>query len=82
MAFLSQFRVLTKILAVIGVMAAVAVTITYFGTTSLSSLNAATDLMEKKAGGALAPPVRVVLDLARETLAAEPKFEIAALPRG
>ncbi|MBL8707072.1 MAG: LysR family transcriptional regulator [Rhodospirillales bacterium] len=33
------------------------------------------------AGGALAPPVRVVLDLARETLAAEPKFEIAALPR-
>ena len=53
MAFLSQFRVLTKILAVIGVMAAVAVTITYFGTTSLSSLNAATDLMEKKAGGAL-----------------------------
>ena len=53
MAFLSQFRVLTKILAVIGVMAAVAVTITYFGTTSLGSLNAATDLMEKKAGGAL-----------------------------
>ncbi|WP_291152285.1 HAMP domain-containing methyl-accepting chemotaxis protein [Hyphomicrobium sp.] len=44
---------MTKILAVIGVMAAVAVTITYFGTTSLSSLNAATDLMEKKAGGAL-----------------------------
>ncbi|WP_439541533.1 methyl-accepting chemotaxis protein [Hyphomicrobium sp.] len=53
MAFLSQFRVLTKIFAVIGVMAAVAITITYFGTTSLGSLNAATDLMEKKAGGAL-----------------------------
>ncbi len=53
MAFLSQFRVLTKILAVIGVMAANAIAIAFVGTTALSSLNDATDLMEQKAASAL-----------------------------
>jgi methyl-accepting chemotaxis protein len=54
MSFLSRFRVLTKIVAVICLMAAVAGGITFLGINSLRSLNAATDLMELAAKRALA----------------------------
>ncbi|MDQ8698828.1 methyl-accepting chemotaxis protein [Hyphomicrobium sp. LHD-15] len=79
MSFLSNFRILTKILSVIGVMAAVAITITYFGTTSLKSLSDATDVMEEKAKAALssARMNRVVVALNREeyVLASDPTTE-------
>ncbi len=85
MAFLSNFKVLTKILAVIGVMAAVAVTITYFGTTSLSSLNTATDVMEDKAEGALLAArisrIAVSLNRAEYVLASNPTPETRAQVR-
>lgn len=85
MSFLSNFKILTKILSVIGVMAAVAITITYFGTTSLKSLNDATDIMEEKAKAALssARMNRVVVALNREeyVLASDPTTETKAEAR-
>ncbi|HEX2841717.1 methyl-accepting chemotaxis protein [Hyphomicrobium sp.] len=82
MNILSNFKVLTKILAVIGVMALVAITITFFGTRSLSNLNDATNIMETKAGGALlaARISRVVVSLNRAeyVLASNPTPETRA----
>lgn len=85
MAFLSNFKVLTKILAVIGLMAAVAVTITYFGTTSLWNLNHATDVMEAKSSAALLSTrmnrVVVTLNRAEYMLASNPTPETRAAVR-
>jgi methyl-accepting chemotaxis protein len=53
MSFLSRFRVLTKILAVVILMGAIAGTITWLGITSLKSLSDATDRMEAEASRAL-----------------------------
>jgi methyl-accepting chemotaxis protein len=53
MSFLSRFRVLTKILAVVILMGAIAGTITWLGVTSLKSLSDATDRMEAEASRAL-----------------------------
>jgi methyl-accepting chemotaxis protein len=53
MSFLSRFKVLTKILAVIALMSAVAAGIAALGINSLGSLNKATDVMEAAAGHAL-----------------------------
>ncbi len=82
MNFLSSFKVLTKILAVIAVMAVVAVTITYFGTKSLSVLKDATGVMETKADGALlaARISRVIVSLNRAeyVLASHPTPETRA----
>ena len=47
MSLLSRFRILTKILMVIGLLSASAIGITYLGITSLDSLNRATDNMER-----------------------------------
>ncbi len=47
MSLLSRFRVLTKILMVIGLLSACAIGITYLGVTSLKSLSDATDVMER-----------------------------------
>jgi methyl-accepting chemotaxis protein len=85
MSFLSNFKVLTKLLAVIGMMAFVSATITYFGTKSLSSLSDATNVMENKAGGALlaARMNRVVVSLNRAeyVLASNPTAETRAAVR-
>ncbi|MDQ2081369.1 methyl-accepting chemotaxis protein [Xanthobacteraceae bacterium Astr-EGSB] len=53
MSFLSRFKVLTKILAVIALMSVVAAIITAIGISSLGSLNKATDVMETAADRAL-----------------------------
>ncbi|WP_341992149.1 methyl-accepting chemotaxis protein [Azorhizobium sp. AG788] len=46
---LSNFKILTKILMVLGLLSAVAIVITVIGVQSLSSLNKATDIMEQTA---------------------------------
>jgi methyl-accepting chemotaxis protein len=53
MSLLSRFKILTKILAVIGLMTAVACGITMLGVSSLKSLNDDTDVMELSAKHAL-----------------------------
>jgi methyl-accepting chemotaxis protein len=46
MSMLSKFRVMTKILMVIGILSLAAITITYLGISALKSLNEATDVIE------------------------------------
>lgn len=53
MSFLSRFKVITKIVAVIALLVAVAGGITWLGVTALKSLNIATDRMETSAAKAL-----------------------------
>src|ERR1700680_4952040 len=53
MSFLARFRVLTKILAVVVLMAIVAGTITWFGIRALNTLNEGADNMSKAAKRAL-----------------------------
>jgi methyl-accepting chemotaxis protein len=53
MSFLSRFRILTKILAVIALMAVVSIGISVMAVTSLKSLSDATDRMERVSGAAL-----------------------------
>jgi methyl-accepting chemotaxis protein len=53
MSFLSHFRILTKILAVIVLLAAIATGVTIVGVRSLKSLSDATDVMEVAANDAL-----------------------------
>jgi methyl-accepting chemotaxis protein len=53
MSFLSRFHVLTKLLAVVVLMAAIAGCITWLGVTSLSSLNNVTDRMNLESNRAL-----------------------------
>ncbi len=57
MSLLSRFRVLTKILMVIGLLSACAIGITYLGVSSLRLLNNTTDAMERQ--------TRLALDAAR-----------------
>jgi methyl-accepting chemotaxis protein len=53
MSFLARFRILTKILAVVTLMAIVAVTISWFGIRALNTLNEGADNMNKSAARAL-----------------------------
>jgi len=53
MSFLSRFRILTKFLAVIVLLAAIAAGVTIVGVRSLKSLSDATDVMERAASDAL-----------------------------
>ena len=82
MNILSRIKILPKILFLIGLLSAVSITIAYVGSTSLHSLNDATDVMERSANQALiaARMNRVVALLNRNeyAIAADPRPESVA----
>ena len=79
MSFLARFRVLTKILAIVVLMAAVAGTISWFGISALATLNAGADNMSYAAKRALqaarANQNVIALNRAEFRVAVDPRAE-------
>ena len=82
MSFLSNFRLLPKLLALTGLMACVAIVIAYFGTTSLRSLSNSTNVMESAGYSALLGARMnqnlLVLSRSQFRIAADPRAENAS----
>jgi methyl-accepting chemotaxis protein len=77
MSFLSRFRVLTKILTIVGFLSAIAAVIAAIGATSLRSLSDATDTMEAASNAALLA-TRMNVNVVKINGA---EFRVAADPR-
>ncbi|MGL4290293.1 MAG: methyl-accepting chemotaxis protein [Phreatobacter sp.] len=80
MSFLARFRVLTKVLSIVGFLSLIACVVAGLGIVSLKSLSDATDAMETASGGALGATrlgsIVLSLNRAEFQLAGDPRPEV------
>ncbi|MBN8939167.1 MAG: HAMP domain-containing protein [Rhizobiales bacterium] len=80
MSFLARFRVLTKVLSIVGFLSLIASVVAGLGIVSLKSLSDATDAMEAASGGALGATrlgsIVLSLNRAEFQLAGDPRPEV------